>query len=377
MAAETGETRTVEYGVNELKINVGPQHPSTHGVFRVTLTLDSETILDAEPAMGYLHRGIEKLNEQRTYEQCIPLTDRLDYVAAFLMNFGYCVAVERLAGIEVPERAEYLRVIMGELTRICSHLVAVGTFAADIGTWFTPFMYCFREREKVLDLFEMTFGARLTHSYGRVGGVSEDIKPEFIPGCKKWMDEFPRLLDELEELLTNNEVLLMRTKGVGVLPPEAAINYSISGPNLRASSVYYDIRKTIPYSLYDRFEFDIPLGKNGDVFDRYWVRIQEMRQSLRIVEQALKQLPKGPVMATMHGVLRLPPGEYYSAIESARGELGYYIVSDGSAHPWRFKVRSPSFINLGVLKELLIGWKVADLIAILGSIDIVLGEVDR
>lgn len=361
----------------QIVVNVGPQHPGTHGVFRLVLTLDGETIVEAVPIVGYLHRGTEKLAESRTYLQIIPLTDRLDYLSGMAMNFGYVLAVEGVADIEVPERAEYLRVIMAELARIASHLVALGTFAADLGTWFTPLIYMFRERERILDLFEMACGQRMTPNYIRFGGVARDIPPEFVPALRSFIRDMPSHLDEYEDLLTHNEIIQARTRGVGILPPDVAISYSISGPALRGSGVPFDVRRAAPYSVYDRFDFDIPVGQNGDVFDRYLVRINEMRQSLRILRQALEQLPPGRVQNKMSTVFRPKCGEYYSRIESSRGELGCYVVSDGSISPWRCKIRSPSFVNLGVLRELLIGWKVADAVAILGSIDIVLGEVDR
>ena len=358
-------------------INFGPQHPSTHGVFRMRVTLDGEVIVDLEPVFGYLHRGIEKLAESKTYTQVIPYTDRLDYLASMSNNFAYVLAVEKLAGIEVPERAQYLRVIMAELMRIASHLVAVGAFFNDLGAFFTPFMYMFREREKILDLFEMVCGQRLTYNYMRFGGVSHDIPEEFLPALMRFIDDMPGFIEEYDWLLAENESVLARSKGVGVLPPEKAINASASGPVLRASGVGWDIRKVDPYSIYDRFDFEIPVGLMGDTYDRYWVRIQEMRQSTRIVKQAMQQLPPGEVRTKVPAMLRPPQGEAYAHIESPRGELGFYLVSDNSPQPYRFKVRAPSLINLTVLRDLCVGWKLADAIAILGSIDIVLAEVDR
>jgi NADH-quinone oxidoreductase subunit D len=358
-------------------INMGPQHPATHGVFRMRVTFDGEVIVDMEPVFGYLHRGIEKLAEGRTYTQNIPLTDRLDYVASMTNNLAYVLAVEKLAGIEVPERAEYLRVIMSEMMRISSHLIAVGTFLTDMGAFFTPFLYMFREREKLLDLFEMVCGQRLTYNYMRIGGVSHDIPEEFLPALKKFVAEMPHFIDEYDQLLAENEILLARTKGVGILPQEQAINASVSGPVLRGSGVKWDIRKKAPYSIYERLDFEIPIGKVGDTYDRYWVRIQEMRQSVRILEQALSQLPQGEIKGKVPRFLCPPPGEAYGHIEAPKGELGFYLVSDGSDKPYRFKVRAPSLINLTALRDMIIGWKLADAVAILGSIDICLGEVDR
>lgn len=358
-------------------INFGPQHPSTHGVFRMRITFDGEVIVDMEPIFGYLHRGIEKLAESRTYTQNIPYTDRLDYLASMTNNMAYVLAVEKLSGIEVPERAEYLRVIMAELMRIASHLMAVGFLLNDMGAFFTPLMYMFREREKILDLFEMVCGQRLTYNYMRFGGVSHDIPDEFLPALKRFIDEMPGFIDEYDQLLAENEILLARTKGVGILPPELAINASTSGPVLRASGVKWDIRKADPYSVYDRFDFEIPTGKMGDIYDRYWVRIQEMRQSVRIVKQAMAQLPQGQVRTKVPAALRPPKGEAYGRIEAPKGELGFYLVSDGSPNPYRFKVRAPALLNLTVLRDLVIGWKLADAIVIFGSIDVCLGEVDR
>ncbi len=358
-------------------VNFGPQHPSTHGVFRMRMTLDGEVVVDMEPVFGYLHRGIEKLAEGRTYTQDIPFTDRMDYLASMTNNFAYVLAAEKLAGVAVPERAEYLRVIMAELQRIASHIIAVGTFLNDCGAFVTPFMYMMREREKILDLFEMVCGQRLTYNYMRIGGVSHDIPEEFMPALDKFIREMPGFIDEYDQLLAENEILLARAKGVGILPKELAINISASGPVLRASGVNWDIRKVDPYSVYDRFEFDVPLGSAGDSYDRYWVRVQEMRQSVRIIRQAMEQLPEGEVWHRMPLRLRPPAGEAYAHIEAPRGELGFYLVSDHSATPYRFHVRAPTLINLTALRDMIIGWKVADAIIIFGSIDICLGEVDR
>jgi len=341
------------------------------------VTLDGEVIVDMEPVLGYLHRGIEKLAEGRTYTQNIPFTDRLDYLASMTNNLAYAMAVEKLAGIAVPERAEYLRVIMSELQRIASHLVGVGSFLNDCGAFMTPFLYMFREREKILDLFEMVCGQRLTYNYIRIGGVSYDIPEEFLPALDKFVREMPGFIDEYDQLLAENEILLARAKGVGILPKELAINTSASGPVLRASGVKWDIRKADPYSVYDRFEFDIPTGSTGDCYDRYRLRIQEMRQSVRIIKQAVEQLPQGEVLTRVPLRLRPPAGEAYGHIEGPKGELGFYLVSDNSVTPYRFHVRAPTLINLTALRDMMIGWKVADAVIIFGSIDICLGEVDR
>ena len=358
-------------------LNLGPQHPSTHGVFRLRVLFDGEVVQDVEPVFGYLHRGTEKLAEERAYVQVVTLTDRLDYVSAMTNNQAYVLAVEKLAGIRPPERGMYLRVMAAELSRLASHLVATGFFLQDLGAFATPLMYCFRERERVLDLMEMLCGARITFSYMRPGGVVQDAPEDFWPALRRFLTEMPHYLDELERLLAENEVILSRTKGVGVLPAAVAINASVSGPVLRASGVRWDIRKVDPYEVYDRFEFDIPVGVNGDCYDRMMVRLWEMRQSLRILEQAAQQIPGGPVRAPLPFFLRPPPGEAYAHVEAPKGELGFYLVSDGGIAPYRCKIRSPSFINLTPLREMVRGWKLADLIVIFGSIDINMGEVDR
>lgn len=358
-------------------INIGPQHPSTHGVFRMRTTLDGEVIVNMEPIFGYLHRGIEKLAEERTYTGFIPLTDRLDYLASMSNNLAYVLAVEKLAEIKVPERAEYLRVIMAELQRIASHLIAVGSFLNDCGAFMTPILYMIREREKILDLFDMVSGQRLTYNYMRIGGVSQDVPEEFLPALDKFLDQMPRYIDEYDQLLAENEILLARAKGVGILPKELAINISASGPVLRASGVKWDIRKADPYSVYDRFEFEIPTGTAGDCYDRYWVKIQEMRQSLRIIEQARRQIPDGEIRAKVPHWIHPPVGEAYGRIEAPKGELGFYVVSDNSIAPYRVHIRAPSLLNLTALRDMALGWKVADLIIIFGSIDICMGEVDR
>jgi len=358
-------------------LNIGPVHPSTHGVFRMRTTLDGEVVVDVEPVFGYLHRGIEKLAEERTYTGVIPLTDRLDYVASMSNNLAYCLAVEKLAGISVPERAEYLRVILAELQRIASHLIAVGAFLNDCGAFFTPFLYMFREREKIVDLFEMVSGQRLLYNYMRIGGFNQDVPDEFLPALDKLLAQMPRFIEEYERLLKENEILLARAKGVGILPKEVAINISASGPVLRASGVKWDIRKKDPYSIYDRFDFDIPTGEVGDCYDRYRVRVEEMRQSLRIINQARRQLPAGEVKSEVPHLVRPPAGEAYAHIEAPKGELGFHLVSDNSIAPYRCHIRAPSLLNLTALRDMAIGWKVADLIIIFGSIYIVNGEIDR
>ncbi|MBI3354273.1 MAG: NADH-quinone oxidoreductase subunit D [Nitrospirae bacterium] len=385
----------------EMLLNMGPQHPSTHGVLRLVLELDGEKVLKATPHVGYLHRGIEKLSESRLYNQIIPLTDRFDYVASMTNNFAYVRAVEKLLQIKVPERAEYIRTIVAELQRIASHLLWLGTHAIDLGAM-TVFFFCFRERELVLDLFEIICGARLTTSYYIPGGVRRDAASEFIDKAYKFIEIFPSRIDEYDTLIKNNRIWLGRTKGVGVISAEDAINFGLSGPTLRGSGVNYDIRKAEPYAAYDKVDFVVPLGKNGDVYDRYLIRVEEMRQSRMIIKQCLDKMPKGeflindpkivlpPKKKTMTDIESLihhfklvtegyktPPGEVYCATEVPKGELGIYIVSDGSSRPYRMKVRAPSFVHLGAFDYMAKGHMIADVIAIIGTIDIVLGEVDR
>jgi NADH-quinone oxidoreductase subunit D len=374
---EATEAKEVVIQTEPFVVNFGPAHPSTHGVFRMRMTLDGEVIVDMEPVFGYLHRGIEKLAEERTYTGCIPLTDRLDYLASMSNNLAYCLAVEKLAGIAVPERAEYIRVIMAEMQRIASHLIGVGSFLQDCGAFMTPLVYMIREREKILDLFDMVCGQRLTYNYMRVGGVSQDVPDEFIPALEKFLKEMPGWIDEYDRLLKENEILLARAKGVGILPKELAINIAASGPVLRGSGVKWDIRKADPYSIYDRFEFDIPTGAAGDCYDRYRVRIEEMRQSLRILKQAVEQFPEGEVRSDVPHIIRPPSGEAYGHIEAPKGDLGFYLVSDNSIAPYRFHVRAPTLINLTALADMMRGWKIADAIIIFGSIDICMAEVDR
>lgn len=354
---------------------MGPQHPSTHGVFRIVLALDGETVVNADPVPGYLHRGIEKIAESRTYTQVIPYTDRLDYLASMLMNWGYVNAVEKLMEVEVPLRAEYIRVIVGELARIASHLVATGAMASDLGG-LTGFIYTFRDREVIMDLFEMVSGSRLTSSYMRVGGVKNDLPDGFIQTTRSFLDTLSRNINEYNGLITGNEIFQRRTRGVGTLSAQKAADMSLSGPVLRGSGVDHDIRKARPYGIYGQFEFDVPLGTHGDCFDRYYLRILEMAESIKILRQALDNIPDGPVMAKLPRVLKPAAGEAYAEIESSKGIFGVYVVSDGGPKPYRVHFRRPSFINLGYLAEMVKGWKVADVVAILGSLDIVLGEVD-
>ena len=359
-------------------VNIGPQHPSTHGVLRLRVTFDGEVIVDVEPVFGYLHRGSEKLAEERNYVQVLTLTDRLDYVASMTNNQAYCLAVEKSLGVEVPLRGQYMRVLTAELQRVASHLVAAGFFLQDLGALATPLMYCFRFREKILDLFEMLCGARITVSYMRPGGVFADAPEDFWPALYNLLEEAPSLVQELEQLLMENEILLIRTKNVGILPLQSAIDHSVSGPVLRASGIAWDWRKMDPYDVYDRLEFDVPVGERGDNYDRFRVRIEEVKQSLSMVYQCAQEVEPGPVRTKLPFVLRPPAGaEAYGRVEAPKGELAFYLVSDGSISPYRCKIRSPSLINLTVLRELLIGWKLADMIVTLGSIDINMGEVDR
>ncbi len=364
-------------------LNMGPQHPSTHGVLRLELVVDGEIIVDVIPHIGYLHRCFEKHAEQMTnYQQVIPYVDRMDYVAAMSNELAYVLAVEKLMGIEVPERVQYIRVIMAELQRIASHLLAIGTYGLDLGA-FTPFLWCFREREKILDLFEITCGARLLYNYIWIGGLSHDLPSEFGKKLKDFLKTFPKALKEINELLSFNKIFIDRTANIGVLPADVAIDYGCSGPMLRGSGVKFDIRKNEPYLVYDRFEFDIPVGEGkmgtiGDCWDRYYVRVREMEESLKIIEQAWEQLPPGDVHSAIPKKVRPPQGEVYFRAENPRGELGFYIISDGhTSSPFRVKARAPSFVNLSVLPEISKGYMIADLVAILGSVDIVLGEVDR
>jgi NADH dehydrogenase I D subunit len=384
----------------ELTINMGPQHPATHGVLRLVLDLDGEKVIKCTPYVGYLHRGTEKLGENRTYPLALPLTDRLDYVSSMANNIGYCVAVERLLGIEVPERAKFIRTIMAELTRIANHIVWLATHALDIGAM-TVFLYSMREREKILELYEMVCGARLTVTYSRIGGVRCDINQEFIDACTAFINEFPSHVKEYERLIDQNRIWLIRTKGIGVITAEEAINWGLTGPTLRGSGVPYDVRKCAPYDAYDQIDFDIPIGTNCDVYDRYRCRMEEFLQSVRIIRQCLAKLPDGlvlnpdapgydmaagprkkPTVASADTNQPTASGEpqfedLYVSTEVPKGELGFYFVSDGTGKPYRMHVRAPSFVHASVLPRLCEGGLVADVIANIGTIDIVLGECDR
>src|SRR5881394_1956416 len=362
-----------------LEISMGPQHPSTHGVFRMDVVLDGERVVKLKPVFGYLHRNHEKIAEGTTYLGSMPYTDRLDYFCSLTNNWAYALAVERLAGLQAPERAEYIRVITAELTRLVNHTCLIGFLLQDMGASGTPLMYAFREREKILDLFESLTGARMMCNYMRFGGCRCDLPPGWLEETRQVVEAFPRFLDEFEALLNENEILMSRTQAVGILPRELAINASVTGPMLRASGVDYDIRKVDKYGIYDRFSFRIPLGDHGDVYDRYMMRVLEMRESVKILEQALPGIPAGPIIdpkAKLRG-FRPKPGEAYGRIEAPKGELGFFLISDGSTNPYRYRVRPPSFINLTVLEDMCLGQHVADVIIILGSVDIVLGEVDR
>jgi NADH-quinone oxidoreductase subunit D len=384
MSKEFPQKFETQHDGQMLEINVGPQHPSTHGVFRMNMVLDGETVVSLKPVMGYLHRNHEQIAENMSYAASMPYTDRLDYFNSMSNNFGWSLAVEKLASVEVPERAQYIRVIMAELTRIVNHVSVIGFLLNDLGAFFTPVLYAFREREKVLDIFEEVSGARMMCNYFRFGGIKYDVPQSVLDRIREIVDKFPKFLDEFETLLTKNEILCMRCQNVGVLPAELAVNASITGPMLRASGVNYDIRKVDGYSIYNRFNFKVPLGQKGDVYDRYYVRVLEIRESLKILDQALKEIKPGEIInKKMVPFLKSPRnfkppvGEAYGRVEAPKGELGFYVVSDGTAQPWRYHVRAPSFINITILEDLCIGHKLADAIVILGSVDIVLGEVDH
>jgi NADH-quinone oxidoreductase subunit D len=364
------------FRTEEMDINMGPQHPSTHGVLRLKLTLDGEVISDIRPVIGYLHRGVEKLCEHRTYPMIEPLTDRLDYVAAISENLGYCGAVEKLMGVQVPPRAQYIRVILAELQRIASHVLWLGTHALDLGAM-TVFFYTFRERELILDLFEAFCGARLTYNSMRIGGLYEDVPAGWFDRVRHFIDIFPSRQKEYEDLLTVNRIFMGRTKGVGILKPEDGIALGVSGPTLRASGVNYDVRVAQPYSSYEQFEFDVPLGRSGDTYDRYLVRMEEMRQSCRIIRQGLDRMPEGEVRAKVPKYIKPPAGEVYHVVESPRGEQGFYIVQVAGEMPYRMRFRAPSFVNLQALPTMCRGQMIADVVAVIGSIDIVLGDCDR
>lgn len=367
---------------DEMILNMGPQHPSTHGVLRLVLRTDGEVVKGVRPVIGYLHRCMEKHSENVSYAGVVPYVDRLDYLAAMGNELGYVLAVEKLAKIEVPERVSYIRVIMAELQRIASHLVATGAYALDIGA-VTLFLYTLRDRERIIDLFDEVSGARLLYNYIRVGGLAHDLTPGWTEKARDFLEYFRPKIQEYNDLVTYQKIFIERTANVGVIAPELAISYGVTGPNLRGSGVRWDIRKNEPYSLYDRFEFDVPVGQGemgtvGDCWDRYWVRIREMEESARIVAQALADLPKdGDVRSAIPKVLKPPKGDAYMRVENPRGDLGFYIISDGTANPYRVKVRSPCFTAVSVLHEIAVGWMIADLVAILGSLDIVLGEIDR
>lgn len=367
----------------EMSINMGPQHPSTHGVLRLELVLDGEVIKGIKPHIGYLHRCFEKYAEQMdNYAKVIPYTDRMDYVSAMNQEHGYVIAIERMLELEVPERVEYIRVIVAELQRIASHLLGIGAFGLDLGA-FTPFLYLFTEREKILDIFEKTSGARLLYNYMAVGGLMRDVHPEFKTDVADFVKTFRPKIKELDDLLSYNKIFIKRTANIGILPEKVALNYAASGPVLRGSGVTWDLRKNDSYSIYDRFEFEIPTGSGevgtlGDCWDRYNVRVREMEQSLRIIEQALDGLPEeGDVMEAIPKRIRMKEGEIYVRTETPRGELGYFIAGDNSARPFRVKARAPSFVHLSLLPAISKGALIADIVAIVGSIDIVLGEVDR
>jgi len=360
----------------ELILNMGPQHPSTHGVLRVILKLDGEKVLNTECVIGYLHRGVEKIAENRTYAMFNPYVDRMDYVAAVSNGLGYCEAVEKLLNMEAPPRAQWVRTILTELNRIASHQLWLGTHALDIGA-ITPLFYTFRDREEILKIFERYCGARLTTHAFRIGGCQYETYDGFEQDVKKFCDFVTPKVDEYETLLTTNRIWLERTKGVGVLKAQDCIDLGVTGPVLRASGVKWDLRKAQPYAAYKNFEFDIPTGQNGDTYDRYIVRIAEMRQALRIIRQAVDSIPEGPIMGKVPKVIKPPVGEIYHSIEAPKGELGYFIVSDGSTQPYRVRVRPPSFVNLQALSKMVDGALVADVVAVIGTLDIVLGEVDR
>lgn len=384
-----------------MSINMGPQHPSTHGVLRLILELDGETVVKATPHIGFLHRGVEKLAEYKTYHQFITLTDRLDYLAPLSNNLGYVLAVEKLLNIVAPKRSQYIRIILCELTRISSHLLWLATHALDIGAM-TVYFYCFRERETINNIFEMAAGARMNLSYFRIGGVARDLPDGFVEKVREFVNDFPARLRDYETLLTKNKIWLMRTKDVGVISAEDAINYGLSGPSIRGSGVKWDVRKSEPYSSYDEMDFIVPVGQNGDVYDRYIVRLEEMRQSNEIVRQAMDTIPKGKFIAELPDVtlpqkenlkksmealiqhfkvvtggICPPVGEVYACVEAPKGELGFYVVSDGTKNPYRVKIRPPSFVNLEGLQKMVEGHLIADVVAVIGSLDIVLGEIDR
>ena len=362
-----------------LEVSMGPQHPSTHGVFRMNVTLEGEIVRKLKPVFGYLHRNHEQIGEHTTYLGSMPYTDRLDYFCSMTNNWAYALSVEKLAGIEVPERAEYLRVILAELTRLQNHASLLGFLLSDMGAWGTPLMYAFREREKILDLFESLAGSRMMCDYMRFGGCRVDADDNWLAGARKIVDRFPKFLDEFEELILGNEIVIARTQNVGKLSADLAISAGITGPMLRACGVNYDVRKVDGYGFYPRFKFRIPLGEHGDTYDRLMMRALEMRESVEILKQALAQIQPGPILNPKVKIraFRPPVGEAYGRIEAPKGELGFYLISDGGPNPYRYRVRPPSFINLPILEDMCLGHVVADVMVILGSVDIVMGEVDR
>ena len=379
MIAEPSTIPAGTISTQTLEISIGPQHPSTHGVFRMDVVLDGEVVRALKPVVGYLHRNHEQIAEKMAWLASMPYTDRLDYFNSMSNNWAYALAVEKLAGIKVPLRAEYIRVIMAELSRLQNHASAIGFLLQDCGAWGTPLLYAFKEREKILDFFETVSGSRMMCNYMRFGGVRVDLNDAMLAMARKIVAEFPKFLDEFEKLMTTNEVVLARCQRVGILPKELAIAGSISGPVARASGVEYDVRKVDKYGVYDRLEFGVPVGPVGDVYDRYYIRVLEMRESIKILQQALRDIPAGPAQAVevkLRG-FKMPAGDGYGRIEGPKGELGFYLVSEGGAKPYRYHIRPPSFINITVLEDMCVGHKVADAIIILGSIDIVLGEVDR
>ncbi len=379
---ELGKQPKAGFDSDDLVLQMGPQHPSTHGVLRLECTTDGEIIKKVTPHIGYLHRCFEKYCEVMNWNQVVPYTDRMDYLASMHQNFSYVITVEKLMEIEIPERAEFLRVIAAELQRVASHLVSLGTYGNDVGA-FTPFLFAFRDREYILDMFEKICGARLLYNYMWIGGVSHDIYDGFVKECMEFLDYFePKIYEEYNPVLSFNKIFIERTADIGVMTGEVAVDYGVTGPTMRGSGVNFDIRRDDPYSIYDKFDYDVIVGKGemgttGDSWDRYYVRILEMIESIKIIRQALQQIPEGPIRADVGKVVRVPKGEVYGRTETARGELGYYLISEGKKGPARLKGRSPCFSNLCVIDEISRGHMLADLVAILASLDIVLGCIDR
>jgi NADH-quinone oxidoreductase subunit D len=376
---DTPANGPADVGSDIVEVAMGPHHPSTHGVFRMDVAVEGERIVRLKPVFGYLHRNHEKIAEGCGYLASMPYTDRLDYFCSLTNNWAYALAVEKLTGLRPPERAEYIRVITAELTRLQNHACLVGFLAQDMGASGTPLMYAFREREKILDLFEALTGSRMMCNYMRFGGCRCELPEGWLAEVRRLVDQFPRFLDEFERFLAGNEIFIARTQGVGVLPADLAVNAGVTGPMLRASGVNYDLRKADPYGIYDRFKFRVPLGAHGDVYDRYMIRVLEMRESIEILRQALTGIPEGPILDPKSKPRGFKPkaGEAYGRIEGPKGELGFYLISDGGTNPYRYRVRPPSLVNLTVLEDMCLGQTLADVVVILGSIDIVLGEVDR